>query len=103
MATQTGVAQRMFRALSEAGVNLLMITTSEIKISALVSRNQAATALRAVHRAFALEQAPGAAAGESASGPARAAETSDNSGEAEGKNRRSLARDGRSDDRHDRA
>ncbi len=38
MATQTGVAQRMFRALADAQVNILMITTSEIKISALVSR-----------------------------------------------------------------
>jgi aspartate kinase len=72
MATQTGVAQRMFRALATAGVNMLMITTSEIKISALVSRDQAATALRAVHRAFELEKAPQpAAASASASTPAR--------------------------------
>ena len=36
MATQPGVAERMFRALAERGVNIIMITTSEIKISALV-------------------------------------------------------------------
>ena len=58
MATQTGVAQRMFRALADAGVNILMITTSEIKISVLVSRDQAAAALRAVHRAFELDKPP---------------------------------------------
>ena len=58
MATQTSVASRMFRALSEAGVNIQMITTSEIKISALVSRSQASAALRAVHEAFLLHQRP---------------------------------------------
>jgi aspartate kinase len=58
MATQTGVAQRMFRALADAGVNLQMITTSEIKISVLVERQQALTALRAAHQAFQLDQPP---------------------------------------------
>lgn len=58
MATQTGVARKMFRSLAEAGVNIQMITTSEIKISVLVSREQAATALRTVHRAFELETPP---------------------------------------------
>ncbi|MGD9648015.1 MAG: ACT domain-containing protein, partial [Pirellulales bacterium] len=58
MARQTGVADRMFRALAEAGVNILMIATSEIKISVLVNRDQGAEALRAVHRAFTLEHEP---------------------------------------------
>lgn len=58
MATQTNVASRMFRALADAGVNIQMITTGEIKISALVSRDQAELALRAVHQAFALDTAP---------------------------------------------
>ncbi len=58
MAQQTGVASRMFRALADAGVNIQMITTSEIKISALVPRNQANDALRAVHHAFDLHQTP---------------------------------------------
>lgn len=58
MAQQTAVASRMFRALADAGVNIQMITTSEIKISALVSRHQANEALRAVHQAFDLHQAP---------------------------------------------
>jgi len=58
MARQTGVAQKMFHALGEAGVNIETITTSEIKISVLVARPQAVTALRAVHAAFELDKAP---------------------------------------------
>jgi len=59
MATQTGVADRMFRALAEANVNIQAITTSQIKISALVSRDQALEALRALHGEFELEKPPG--------------------------------------------
>jgi aspartate kinase len=62
MARQTGVAQRMFRALADAEVNIQMITTSEIKISVLVERSVATQALRTVHEAFRLEQPPPAAA-----------------------------------------
>ena len=58
MATQAGVADRMFLALAEAEINIKMITTSEIKISTLVERDQALAALRAVHNAFALDQDP---------------------------------------------
>ena len=58
MAKQTGVADRMFRALSDAGINIQMITTSEIKISVLVDRKQALEALRAVHQVFALDRVP---------------------------------------------
>jgi aspartate kinase len=61
MATQTGVAQKMFRALAESGVNIQMITTSEIKISALVSRDQGLSALRTVHRVFELDKPPAVA------------------------------------------
>lgn len=61
MATQVGVANRMFQALSDAQINLQMITTSEIKISVLVSREQALTAVRAVHQAFELAQLPAGA------------------------------------------
>ncbi|MCH8839777.1 MAG: aspartate kinase [Planctomycetes bacterium] len=59
MATQTGVADRMFRALAEANVNIQAITTSHIKISVLVSRDQALEALRALHGEFELEKPPG--------------------------------------------
>ncbi|MEX0824590.1 MAG: aspartate kinase [Pirellulaceae bacterium] len=58
MAKQPGVAHRMFRALANAGVNIEMITTSEIKISVLVRRDQSITALRAVHNAFQLVDPP---------------------------------------------
>ncbi|WP_164100982.1 aspartate kinase [Candidatus Laterigemmans baculatus] len=58
MAKQTGVAHQMFRALADADVNIQMITTSEIKISALVARDAAQTALRTVHRVFNLESTP---------------------------------------------
>ncbi len=58
MAKQTGVARKMFRALADAKVNILMITTSEIKISVLVARDEAVSALRAVHQAFGLHEAP---------------------------------------------
>jgi aspartate kinase len=58
MATQTGVASKMFRSLADANVNIQMISTSEIKISALVPREQAVAALRAVHAGFELDIAP---------------------------------------------
>jgi aspartate kinase len=58
MARQTGVANKMFRALADAGVNIQMITTSEIKISVLVTSEDAAKALRAVHQAFHLDAEP---------------------------------------------
>ncbi|HPM80180.1 MAG TPA: aspartate kinase [Candidatus Anammoximicrobium sp.] len=55
MAKQSGVAEKMFAALAAENVNIQMITTSEIKISVLVERDAAATALRAVHNAFELD------------------------------------------------
>jgi aspartate kinase len=59
MATQTGVADRMFRALADAQVNIQAITTSQIKISCLIDRGQGMAGLRAVHDEFELEKAPG--------------------------------------------
>ncbi|MBN2477633.1 MAG: aspartate kinase [Pirellulales bacterium] len=58
MATQTGVAEQMFRALAEKGINIQMISTSEIKISVLVSRRDAQEALRTVHEVFQLDREP---------------------------------------------
>ena len=57
MATQTGVADRMFRALADEDINIEAITTSEIKVSVLVKREQALAALRAVHSEFELDRA----------------------------------------------
>lgn len=56
MAEQTGVANRMFRTLAQADVNMEIITTSEIKISALVKRDTALKALRTVHSEFSLDK-----------------------------------------------
>jgi aspartate kinase len=58
MAEQYGVADQMFQALADAEINIQMITTSEIKISVLVVRDQSLAALRAVHGAFELEKPP---------------------------------------------
>lgn len=58
MATQSGVADRMFRALAESEINIEAITTSEIKVSCLVSREQGLASLRAVHDEFELGRPP---------------------------------------------
>lgn len=54
MRTHTGVAGRMFKALSDAKINIQNITTSEIKISCIIDREQGALALQLVHEAFEL-------------------------------------------------
>ncbi|HID23409.1 MAG TPA: aspartate kinase, partial [Planctomycetaceae bacterium] len=56
MRTHTGVAAQMFQALAEADVNIEMISTSEIKISALVDRSCCERAVRAVHQGFGLQK-----------------------------------------------
>jgi aspartate kinase len=53
----TGVAQRMFGALAKAGVNIQNITTSEIKISCIIGKEDGPKALQLVHDAFELEKA----------------------------------------------
>ncbi len=52
-----GIAGRMFRALADAGVNIEMISTSEIRITCLVARSQVAKGVRVLHQAFKLDQA----------------------------------------------
>lgn len=54
MKTHPGVAAQMFRALSEAGVNIDLIATSTIRITCVVDGNQVDTAVRALHRSFGL-------------------------------------------------
>ena len=51
-----GVAGRMFRTLAEAGINIEMISTSEIRITCIVGRDRVAEGVRALHRAFELDQ-----------------------------------------------
>jgi len=52
MASNSGVASRIFGALFEAGVNIMMISTSEIKISVLINANDADRAVAAIHDEF---------------------------------------------------
>jgi aspartate kinase len=54
MVGQPGCAARMFEALYQQGINIQMITTSEIKVSCVVAEDQGVTALRAIHAAFGL-------------------------------------------------
>jgi aspartate kinase len=55
MRSHPGVSAKFFAALAEAGVNIQMITTSEIRISVVVSQNDVDNAVNATHRAFDLE------------------------------------------------
>lgn len=58
MASQSGVADRMFRALAGEGINIHAISTSEIKVSCLVDRDRGLEALRIAHREFGLDKTP---------------------------------------------
>jgi aspartate kinase len=52
MKSHSGIAAKLFEVLSESGINIDMISTSEIKISVVISLSQAEDALRAAHDAF---------------------------------------------------
>src|SRR5262249_39770227 len=56
MRSHSGVAAHMFQALANGGVDIQMITTSEIKISTLIARDECENALRCVHAAFKLDK-----------------------------------------------
>jgi aspartate kinase len=55
MRTHSGIAEKMFKALSDEKINIQMISTSEIKISCVIEEDQAEKALNAVHSAFGLD------------------------------------------------
>lgn len=57
MRSHTGVAAKMFQVLSAEGINIKVITTSEIKISVLIDRKYMELAVQALHDAFELEKA----------------------------------------------
>jgi len=61
MRSHVGVASKMFRTLSEEGINIQMISTSEIKTSVVIDEKYMELAVRALHRAFDLDQEPAAA------------------------------------------
>jgi aspartate kinase len=58
MRSHVGVASKMFQALSTEGINIQMITTSEIKTSVVIDEKYMELAVRALHKAFDLDQAP---------------------------------------------
>lgn len=57
MRSHTGVAAKMFEVLSNEGINIKVITTSEIKISVLIDRKYMELAVQALHDAFELDKA----------------------------------------------
>ena len=58
MRSHPGVASKMFRYLAEEGINIQMISTSEIKISVVVDEKYLELAVRVLHQAFGLDKAP---------------------------------------------
>lgn len=58
MRNHSGVAARMFRVLAEEGINVQMISTSEIKVSCVVQSKYTELAMRALHTAFGLDREP---------------------------------------------
>ncbi len=57
MRSHAGIAAKMFKALAAEGINIQMISTSEIKISVVVQDKYLELAVRTLHKAFGLEQA----------------------------------------------
>lgn len=60
MRSHSGVAARMFEVLSKEGINIMMISTSEIKISCVIEEKYLELAMRTLHGAFGLDQSPAA-------------------------------------------
>ena len=56
MRSHVGVASKMFAALANEGVNIQMVSTSEIKITAVIDEKYMELAVRALHQAFELEE-----------------------------------------------
>ena len=56
MKSHPGVAARMFTCIGEKGINIDMISTSEIKISCVVKKNEGKEAVRLIHQEFSLER-----------------------------------------------
>ncbi len=56
MRSHSGVAARMFETLAREGINIMMISTSEIKISCVIEEKSMEPAIRALHKAFGLEK-----------------------------------------------
>jgi aspartate kinase len=57
MRSHVGIASQMFRTLAEEGINIQMISTSEIKIAVVIEEKYMELAVRVLHKAFGLENA----------------------------------------------
>ena len=55
MRSNAGIAAKMFETLAERGINILAITTSEIKVSVLIAEDYTELAVRVLHTAFGLD------------------------------------------------
>ena len=62
MRSHTGIASKMFKALADEGINIQMISTSEIKISVVIDEKYLELAVRVLHQVFELDKAPSAGA-----------------------------------------
>ena len=58
MRSHVGIASKMFRTLAEEGINIQMISTSEIKISVVIDEKYLELAVRVLHKVFELDQVP---------------------------------------------
>ena len=58
MRTHSGVASKMFETLAKHGINIMMISTSEIKVSCVIEEKYTELAVRALHEAFGLDTPP---------------------------------------------
>jgi aspartate kinase len=58
MRSHVGLASKMFKALADEGINIQMISTSEIKIAVVIDEKYLELAVRVLHKAFELERAP---------------------------------------------
>ena len=58
MRSHVGIASKMFKTLADEGINIQMISTSEIKISVVIDEKYLELAVRVLHKAFGLEHAP---------------------------------------------
>ena len=56
MRSHAGIAAKMFRTLAEEGINIQMISTSEIKVSVVIDEKYMELAVRVLHKAFGLDQ-----------------------------------------------
>ena len=58
MRSHSGVAARIFKSLSKEKINILMISTSEIKVSCIIDQKHTKTAVNSLHKAFNLNKKP---------------------------------------------